>query len=84
MLDALRDAGLLERALISSQYRSSLELLRAAEPSVRLGWSVPKLRRDPFRSRATAVPALAALVACRAVVLPVAAAARSGRGGATR
>ena len=39
--------------------------MRALEPSVRLGWSVPKLRRDPFRSRALAVPALAALQAAR-------------------
>ena len=52
MLDALRDHGLLDRALISSQYRSSLALIRAAEPRVRLGWSVPKVRRDPFRSQA--------------------------------
>jgi glycerophosphoryl diester phosphodiesterase len=59
VLDALRDAGLLDRALISSQYRSSLELLRAAEPTVRLGWSVPKVTKDPFRSRRTALVALA-------------------------
>ena len=37
--------GMLDRALISSQYRSSLELIRAAEPRVRLGWSVPKVTR---------------------------------------
>ena len=49
VLDALRQAGLLDRTLISSQYRESLRLVRAAEPSVRLGWSVPKLQRDPFR-----------------------------------
>ena len=67
VLDALRaHDGLLERTLISSQYRSSLELIRAAEPGVRLGLSVPKLRRDPFRSRALALPALGALQAARA------------------
>jgi glycerophosphoryl diester phosphodiesterase len=80
VLDALRSFGLLERALICSQYRSSLAALRAAEPSARLGWSVPKLRRDPFRSRALALPALAALQAARAA-LP-ARAARSIRAGA--
>src|SRR5436309_3561078 len=53
VLDALRSCGLLERAMISSQYRSSLKVIRRADPAVRLGWSVPKLRRDPFRSRAT-------------------------------
>ena len=36
---------------------------------MRLGWSVPKLRRDPFRSRTTTVAALAAAQALR-VVLP--------------
>jgi glycerophosphoryl diester phosphodiesterase len=69
VLDALRNAGLVERAVISSQYRSSLRLLRVAEPGVRLGWSVPKLERDPFRSRALALPALAALQAMR-LLLP--------------
>ncbi len=73
VLDALRAHGLLDRALISSQYRDSLAVIRAAEPSVRLGWSVPKVKRDPFRSWVTAVPALAALQALRAA-LPVAAA----------
>ena len=29
---------------------------RAAAPDVRLGWSVPKLRRDPFRHRAFFLP----------------------------
>ena len=53
MLEALRASGVLERALISTQYEESLALLRAAEPGVRLGWSVPKLTRDPFRSRVT-------------------------------
>ncbi len=65
VLEALRAHRMLERALISSQYRSSLALIRATEPAVRLGWSVPKLRRDPFRSRATAMAALPGLVALR-------------------
>jgi glycerophosphoryl diester phosphodiesterase len=68
VLEALQSFGLLERALICSQYRSSLEVLRAAGPRVRLGWSVPKLRRDPFRSPVLAVPALAALHAVRAAL----------------
>ena len=46
----------------------SLELLRAADPSVRLGWSVPKLTRDPFRSRATRLPAYRGLQAFRFVL----------------
>jgi glycerophosphoryl diester phosphodiesterase len=80
VLEDLRDHGLLERALISSQYRESLAVIRAAEPPVRLGWSVPKVKRDPFRSVWSAVPALAALQLMRAG-LPRAA-ARAIRGGA--
>jgi glycerophosphoryl diester phosphodiesterase len=68
VLDALRDAGLLERTLISCQHMKSLELLRAARAGVRLGWSVPKLTRDPFRSRATRLPAYVGLQAFRFVL----------------
>ena len=73
VLDALRHFGLLDRTLISSQYRSSLGLIRDAEPHVRLGWSVPKVRRDPFRSRALRLPVLAAMYTVR-VILPTQAA----------
>jgi glycerophosphoryl diester phosphodiesterase len=80
VLEALREHGLLDRALISTQYEESLALLRSTEPGVRLGWSVPKLKRDPFRSRATRLPAFVAMHAFRAL-LPgrVARAIRAGR-----
>jgi glycerophosphoryl diester phosphodiesterase len=80
VVDALRTAGLLERALISSQYRSSLALIRATERRVRLGWSVPKIRRDPFRSRVWRVPVLLIAAGMRAA-LPARASAeiRAGR-----
>jgi glycerophosphoryl diester phosphodiesterase len=68
VLEALRSSGVLERALISTQYEESLALLRAAEPGVRLGWSVPKLTRDPFRSWVTKVPAYVGLQAIRALL----------------
>jgi glycerophosphoryl diester phosphodiesterase len=68
VLEALRAHGVGGRSLISSQYRSSLETIRAADPDVRLGWSVPKLRRDPFKSRVLAFPALAGLLAMRALL----------------
>jgi glycerophosphoryl diester phosphodiesterase len=74
VVQALREHGVLARSLISSQYRSSLQVIRTAEPGVRLGWSVPKLRRDPFRSRAMLVPALVGLWALRQI-LPFQAAA---------
>jgi glycerophosphoryl diester phosphodiesterase len=68
VLEALRSFALLDRALISPQEEQSLALLRATEPTVRLGWSVPKLRRDPFRSRATRLPAFVALQVFRALL----------------
>lgn len=78
VLEVLRSFGLLDRAMISTQYRSSLRLIRRSEPRVRLGWSVPKLRRDPFRSRTTALPAFVGLLALRAL-LPTWAAAEMRR-----
>jgi len=78
--EALEHHGLTDRALISSQHRSSLALIRASWPQIRLGWSVPRLRRDPTRSRALLLPALAALELGRAVLPGRASAAiRSGR-----
>jgi glycerophosphoryl diester phosphodiesterase len=65
VLEALRVHDLVGRALISTQYRESLALIRDTEPAVRLGWTVPKLHRDPFRSLATKLPAMAALQAFR-------------------
>lgn len=65
VLDAIREYQLLERSLISTQYLASLDVIRAAEPNVRLGWSVPRLRRDPFRSPWLTVPAHAAAYAYR-------------------
>ena len=62
---ALREHGLLERSLISSQYRESLALIRAAEPAVRLGWSVPKLRQDPFSNPLMWIPASLVVLAWR-------------------
>jgi glycerophosphoryl diester phosphodiesterase len=68
VLAALHAYGLGARALVCSQHRSSLEAIRRSDPAVRLGWSVPKLRRDPFKNRALALPAFAILQAMRAVL----------------
>jgi len=65
---ALRERGLVGRTLISSQYLSSLERVRRLEPALRLGWSVPKLKRDPTRSPLTLVPALGLLQVYRRVL----------------
>jgi glycerophosphoryl diester phosphodiesterase len=79
VLGALRDHGVLERSLISSQFDSSMRAIRAAEPQVRIGWSVPKVQRDPFDSLLLKLPALAVLHWMR-LSLPVSA-ARAIRGG---
>ena len=79
VVEALREAGLVERALISTQFREVLTRIRALEPRLRLGGTVPKLRRDPFAAWYTVPPALAALGYARAVLPGRAAAAiRSG------
>ncbi|HEY2260883.1 MAG TPA: glycerophosphodiester phosphodiesterase [Solirubrobacteraceae bacterium] len=67
VLDALRVHGLLARALISTHYPSSLVAIRAAEPGARIGWSVPRVHRDPFRSPAMRLPAHAVVAVARQV-----------------
>ncbi len=62
---ALRDSGLIERALVSSTYPEDLDAMRAIEPTLRVGWSLPRARRDYTESRLTYAPALALLVALR-------------------
>jgi glycerophosphoryl diester phosphodiesterase len=61
VVEALGNAGLKERAIISTTYRNSLARLREADPSLRLAWSVPRARRDYTRSIVMAGPALVAL-----------------------
>ncbi|HEV2061305.1 MAG TPA: glycerophosphodiester phosphodiesterase [Solirubrobacteraceae bacterium] len=62
---ALREAGLVERVLISTMEEVSLRRIRAAAPDVKLGWSVPKVKRDPFRSVFTKLPAYGMLQVIR-------------------
>jgi glycerophosphoryl diester phosphodiesterase len=63
---ALRETGLTERALVSSTYPEELDAMRALEPALRVGWSVPRARRDYTESRLTVLPALVLLAAYRA------------------
>jgi glycerophosphoryl diester phosphodiesterase len=49
-------------------FTSSLDEIRAAEPSLRLGWSVPRVRRDYTTDMLTAIPALAILTGYRATL----------------
>jgi glycerophosphoryl diester phosphodiesterase len=66
VVDSLRDFGLIERSLVSSMYLEDLDVMRAAEPALRFGWSVPKIRRDYTTHALTALPAFAVLVWLRA------------------
>jgi glycerophosphoryl diester phosphodiesterase len=74
VVQALRDRNLATRSLITTTHRGSLATLRAGAPDLRLGWSVPNLKRDPFRSPLLLPGAIAALHAARAM-LPTRAAA---------
>lgn len=47
-LDALGAQDLLVRTLVSTMETSSLAVLRELAPALRLGWSVPKVRRNPM------------------------------------
>lgn len=68
VVDALREAGLVDRTLVSGMYPSALARVRVAEPSLRLGWSVPRVRRDYTGDLLMAIPALAALTGYRALL----------------
>jgi glycerophosphoryl diester phosphodiesterase len=68
VVDALRASGLTHRTLLSGMFPSSLARVRAAEPALRLGWSVPRVRRDYTSDMLTAVPALAMLTGYRALL----------------
>jgi glycerophosphoryl diester phosphodiesterase len=68
VLDALREHGLVERTLVSGMFPAALARIRAAEPLLRLGWSVPRVRRDYTTDMLTAIPALAMLTGYRATL----------------
>jgi len=68
VLDALRERDLVARSLVSGMFPSALARIRAEEPGLRLGWSVPRVRRDYTTDMLTAVPALAILTGYRAML----------------
>ena len=80
VLDALRETRLLDRSLVSTMEEPTLHHIRAVAPEVKLGWSVPRVKRNPFKSKVTAVPAYALLqVLRRRLPGQVARAVRDGR-----
>jgi len=68
VLDALRERDLVARSLISGMFPDGLARIRAVEPKLRLGWSVPRVRRDYTTDMLTAIPALAILTGYRALL----------------
>jgi glycerophosphoryl diester phosphodiesterase len=68
VVQALREHGLVERSLVSSTYPRSLARVRFEEPRLRLGWSVPRARRDYTASLLYAAPALAAIGVARRIL----------------
>jgi glycerophosphoryl diester phosphodiesterase len=80
VVEALRSFGLADRALISTMEEPSLPIVRAAAPEIRLGWSVPKVRRNYLGNPFTRVPALViAQYARRVLPARAAQAIRDGR-----
>ena len=48
--EGLAARGLVERSIVSTQYRDSLAVLGQLDPGITRGWSVPRVRRDYTRS----------------------------------
>ena len=65
VVEALHAHGLVARTLISSTFMRSLVAVRALEPQLRLGWSVPRARRDYTASRLWMLPAYAMVARIR-------------------
>jgi glycerophosphoryl diester phosphodiesterase len=76
---AIERHGLVARSLVSTMEERSLALLRERHPQIKLGWSVPRLERDPIRNPAVAPVALVLLQYMR-WALPSVAANRIRRG----
>jgi glycerophosphoryl diester phosphodiesterase len=65
VVQSLREFNLLERSLVSSMFIDDLDAMRAVEPALRVGWSVPRVKRDYTQDRLTLLPALVVLGALR-------------------
>jgi glycerophosphoryl diester phosphodiesterase len=59
---AVRDSGLLERAMISTMELSTLARVRELAPGLRRGWTYPKVTKDWASKRWAKAPMLTALV----------------------
>jgi glycerophosphoryl diester phosphodiesterase len=68
VVTAIRERGAEERVLVSTMETQSLDRLRVVAPDVRVGWSVPRIRKNPFESKLTAGPAYIGMHALRQVL----------------
>jgi len=68
VVELLRSFDLVERTIVSGMFPTALDLVRRNEPGLRLGWSVPRVRRDYTTDMLTAIPALAMLTGYRATL----------------
>lgn len=65
IVEAVRERGLLGRAMVSTMELSTLARIAELEPALRRGWTYPKVTKDWASKRWAKVPMLAALVAMR-------------------
>jgi glycerophosphoryl diester phosphodiesterase len=65
LVDALRERGLVERAMISTMEMHTLRRVLELEPGLRRGWTYPKVTKDWSRKRWAKGPMLTAMVAMR-------------------
>jgi len=65
LVEALRERGLVERAMISTMEMHTLRRVLELEPALRRGWTYPKVTKDWSRKRWARGPMLAAMVAMR-------------------
>jgi glycerophosphoryl diester phosphodiesterase len=68
VIAALRERGLEARTLVSTMEVASLPIVRAASREVRLGWSVPRIKRNWLAHPATRPLALATVALWRRTV----------------
>lgn len=69
LVDALRERGLIERAMVSTMEMHTLKRVLELEPALRRGWTYPKVTRD-WTSTRWAKPAMPAALAGMRLRLP--------------
>jgi glycerophosphoryl diester phosphodiesterase len=65
LVDALRERGLIERAMVSTMEMHTLKRVLELEPGLRRGWTYPKVTKDWTKKRWAKAPMAAALVGMR-------------------